>query len=166
VGILTWSGLAGRIRHCARQAQDDGQAIVEFALCLPILLLVVTGITAFGLTINNYLQLTDGVAIGSRLLAISRGQTLDPCAYTATAVYAAAPYLTQKNLTFKYVLNGTSYSGTSCSSASATTGAAGNLVQGGSAQITVTYPCTLLVYGANLASGGCTLTARTTELIQ
>ena len=32
--------------------QDEGQSLVEFALTLPVLLLVFTGITTFGLAIQ------------------------------------------------------------------------------------------------------------------
>jgi len=146
-------------------AADEGGALVEMAVTLPVLLLIVTGIFTFGLALNNYLELTDAVGISARLLAISRGQTTDPCSTTTAAFYKAAPYLKAANLSFTFVLNGTTYTGTSCSSGSTTTGAAGNLVQGQPAQITVTYPCNLAVYGKNYAPS-CTLTAQTTELVQ
>ena len=68
-------------------------------------------------------------------------------------------------MTFKLVLNGNTYTGTSCSSSSSTTGAAGNLVQAKAAQVTVTYPCNLAVYGRNYFPG-CTFTAQTTEIVQ
>jgi len=154
-----------RIRARLLSSTDEGQSLVEFAVCLPVLLLVVTGMCTFGIALNNYLELTDAVSTGSRLLAISRGQTTDPCATTSTAIYAAAPFLKKANYTFSFVLNGVTYSGISCSSGSTTTGAAGNLLQGTSAQVTVSYPCSLLVYGANLAPD-CSLKAQTTELVQ
>ena len=144
---------------------DHGQAAVELALCLPVLLLVVTGITAFGLVLVNDQVLNNATSVGAQQLAISRGQTTDPCATLVSAVEAAAPNLKPANLTFAFVLNGVSYSGTSCSSASTSTGAAGNLVQGKSAQVTVTYPCSLAVYKANYAPN-CSLQAQATELVQ
>jgi Flp pilus assembly protein TadG len=145
--------------------KEQGQAMVEVALVLPILLLVLTGIFALGLAFNNYLILTEATNVGARALAISRGSTTDPCATTSSAVIAAAPLLVAANLTFTFGLNGTTYSGTSCSSGSTTTGAAANLVQGGNALVTVTYPCSLAVYGANYAPS-CVLQAQITELIQ
>jgi Flp pilus assembly protein TadG len=144
---------------------EEGQAMVEVALVLPVLLLVLTGIFALGLAFNNYLILTEATNVGARALAISRGSTTDPCATTSSAVIAAAPLLVSANLTFTFGLNGTTYSGTSCSSGSTTTGAAANLVQGGNALVTVTYPCSLAVYGANYAPS-CVLQAQITELIQ
>lgn len=145
--------------------EDEGGSLIEFAFCLPVLLLVVTGIYTFGMAINSFMMLVNGTDIGARQLAISRGQTTDPCAITATAVYNAAPNLARGSLTFTFVLNGTTYTGTSCSSSSTTTGAAGNLTQGAAAQVLITYPCTLKVYGADLAPN-CSMKAQTTELVQ
>ena len=95
---------------------QSGQAMVEMALVLPILLLVVTGILTFGLAFNNYVLLTEATSIGARTLAISRGATTDPCATASSAVIAAAPLLSSANLAFTFVLNGTTYTGASCSS--------------------------------------------------
>jgi Flp pilus assembly protein TadG len=145
--------------------RERGQTLVEFALCLPVLLLILTGVFAFGLSMNTYLELTNGVTIGGQLLAISRGQTTDPCNTTATAVSNAAPLLNPTLITYTFVLNGTQYSGASCSSSSTTTGAAGNLVQGAAAKVTAKYPCNLSVYGVNLIPN-CTLTSQLTEIVQ
>ena len=141
--------------------RDDGQSVVEFAVCLPLLLLILTGISTFGIALNNYLMLTDAVSIGARQLAISRGQT-DPCSIVAANVKNAAPYLKPSNLTFSVVLNGSSFSGTSCGTS---TGAPTKMIEGASAQVVVTYPCNIAVYGVNLAPS-CTLSAQTTELVQ
>jgi Flp pilus assembly protein TadG len=155
--------VANNARQCARH--ENGQAMVEMALALPVLLLVLTGILTFGLAFNNYVLLTEATSIGARTLAISRGATTDPCATASSAVIAAAPLLAPASLSFTFVLNGASYTGTSCSSGSSTTGAAANLVQGANAIVTVTYPCSLIVYGANYAPH-CSLQAQMTELIQ
>ncbi len=145
--------------------RSEGGAIAEFAIILPIMLLVVMGIYSFGSAMNSYVELTGAVNIGARLLAISRGQTTDPCAAAANAVYQAAPSLTDSNLSFSFDLDGNSFSGSSCSSSSTTTGAAGDLVQGTSATVTVTYPCNLNVLGIDYVPS-CTLQAETTELVQ
>ena len=162
LSVIAHSALS-KIKRILRS--EDGQSLVEFALCLPVLLLIVTGIFTFGIAMNNYLMLTDATNVGARQLAISRMQNTDPCATTAAIVSAAAPNLVPANFTFALVLNGNTYTGTSCSSASYTTGAAGDMKQGGSAKLTVTYPCTLQVYGMSYVPG-CTLKAQTTELVQ
>ena len=144
---------------------EEGQALIEFAVSLPLLLLIVTGILTFGLALNNYVMLTNATDTGARALAISSGQTTDPCATAVTAIYAAAPILKPSSFTFNFVLNGAHYSGTTCSSASYTTGAAANLTHQTPAQVTVTYPCSLAVFGINYAPA-CSLQAQTTELVQ
>ena len=149
----------GRARH------EEGQAIIEFAFVMPVLLTLVFGVITFGIALNNYLVLTNATNVSAQQLSISRGQTTDPCNTAAQAFYSAAPNLAQSSLSFSYTLNGTSYTGTSCSSSSTTTGAAGNLVSGQTAQLTVTYPCNLKFFGFNPASG-CTLTAKISEVIQ
>jgi Flp pilus assembly protein TadG len=144
-----------------QSSEEEGQALLEFAVSLPILLVVVTGILAFGLVLNNYVILTNATDNGARALSISRGQTTDPCATTVNAVYTAAPILRQSGYTFAITLNGTKYTGTSCNSSAAVA----NMVQGAQAQVTVTYPCSLAMYGMN-AAPTCMLQAQTTEIIQ
>jgi len=158
------------LRYRFHAAGESGQALVEFALVLPVLLLVVTGITTFGIALNNYMQLTQAVGIGAQALSVSRGNTTDPCNVVSSAVTAAAPYLVSSSISFTTKIYtsssaSTSYSGTSCSSSSTTTGAAGNLTQGQAAVVTATYPCSLAVFGANYATT-CSLSAQVTEIIQ
>ena len=146
--------------------QDRAQSLVEFALTVPVLLLVVTGIGAFGIAFNNYMMLTEATSVGARQLTVSRGQTTDPCNTFATAVYAAAPMLKTTSITFTISLNGSTYKGTSCSSGSTSTGAAGKMVLGTNAVVTVTYPVSVVVYGMTIIPTGTLLTAQTTELMQ
>lgn len=154
---------------------ESGQAILEMALCLPVMFLIVTGIVTFGIFLSQYLVLTNGVTIAAQQLSESRGQITDPCAVTATAFQGAAPTL-KGTLGYTIVLNGTRYSssnanywsstaGFTCSSSSTSTGPAANLVQGTTAQVIVTYPCNLSIYGKDLAPN-CYLSAQTAESVQ
>ncbi len=162
----TAEGLSvGRRLRAVLGGRDSGSSLIEFALCLPPLCLLLTGIFAFGFYIADYVTLTNAVSVGAMQLAISRSQTLDPCATVVSAVYSAAPNLKQSNLTFSYSLNGHAYSGTSCSSTSYTTGASGFMAQGTTAQVTATYPCNLRIYNQN-AFPNCLLSATTAELVQ
>ena len=151
-------------------AANEGNALVEFALCLPILLLILTGIASFGFALNNYLELTNAVQIGAQQLAISRQNTTDPCSTVASSVYKAAPYLSPSGITLTTVIytsatTSASFSGATCSSGSTSTGAAGDLTQGQAAQVSATYACSLSVYGAKILPG-CTLHAQVTEIVQ
>jgi Flp pilus assembly protein TadG len=63
------------VRNCT------GAAMLEFALVLPVLLLVVFGITQFGLVFFHYLMVTNGAEVGARQLSTSR---FDSTPYTDT----------------------------------------------------------------------------------
>jgi Flp pilus assembly protein TadG len=141
-----------------RDGSEQGQAVIEFTLVVPILLSVMTGMLCFGIAIHNYLILTNGVNIGAQLLAISRGQTTDPCATASAAISAAAPSLSS-SISLTFVIDGTTYSSTT----SCTAGAA-NMVQGAAAQITATYPCSLGIFDMTVHS--CNLQTQTAEFIQ
>ena len=140
---------------------ERGAAIIEVAFCLPLLMLVMTGIFAFGVAINNYMILTNATAIGGQAIAVSRGTTPgnDPCSTAYTAITGAAPLLSSTSVSLSLVLNGAPYSGTSCAAAAA------NMIQGATALVTATYPCSLGVYGRNVVPG-CTLTSQIAEMIQ
>lgn len=154
---------------------QDGNALVEFAMVAPVMLMIMMGIIVIGSTMSNYLQLIEATASAARTVAVARSNTLDPCNTVASAVSGGAPMLNSANLTYKLVLNsplgsqlgsyGPTTGSLSCSSASYTSGAPSYLQQGGSASVTVTYPCNLSIYGRNYWSG-CTLQAQTTEMIQ
>ena len=150
----------GSVRTPINRSDETGGALVEMALCLPIMLMIFTGITSFGLALNNYIMLTNAVEVGARQLAIGRGQYTDPCSTISTTISSASPLLKSANLTYTFTLNGTAYTNkTTC------TAGAAQLVQGTPVSVQVTYPCSLLIYGKNVVPG-CTLTAQTTELEQ
>ena len=155
-----------RLKHVLMALPEDkGQSLIEFALVVPIFLMIVLGIFSFGIAFNNWEVMTEAANVGGRVLAISRNGTLDPCHDAVQAIESAAPTLVPANLTFSFNFNGVAYSGVSCASASTSSGASGNLVQGQTAQLNVTYPCNLVIYKTNYASS-CVLHAQTTELVQ
>lgn len=162
---------AERVR--ARRGGSAGAAIVELALALPFLLIFMTGLFTFGVALNNYLMLTDAVSVSARQLAISRGNTTNPCTTVTAAFFGVSPLLSPSSLGFQITINGNPVAGASgvwatspsCSSSSTTTGAAANLVQGANAQVYARYPCNLTIYGANFAPT-CYLYAQTTEVVQ
>jgi len=145
---------------------EQGQSLVEFALIVPILLLLTTGIFVFGLAMNNYMQLTNAVSVGARTVAINAGLTTDPCAVASSAIIAAAPGLSSSSLSFSYSFNGTPTSGTSCPSATTTTSFAGDLTSGSNVTVTATYPLNLSVYGKVFNLSNAVLSASSTELVQ
>jgi Flp pilus assembly protein TadG len=74
-----------RIHRIASQLRrQEGQAFVEFAIVLPILVLLVFGITQFGLAFRNYLAITDAARVAARAAAVKR--TNSPCTAARTAI--------------------------------------------------------------------------------
>jgi Flp pilus assembly protein TadG len=142
-----------------RRLGKRGQSTVEFAIGLPLLLTLLIGSVEFGVAFNKDLELTYATDSAAQLLSISRGQTTDPCQTTSQAVYSAAPYLSQSSLAFTIVLDGHSYTSASCS------GGQQYLLQSQSAEVTVSYPCNLQLFGINPVPN-CALTAQTTVLVQ
>lgn len=145
--------------------EQQGSSLIEFAVALPAMLMVVTGITTFGIALNNYVSLTDATNVAARQLALSRDQIVDPCALVSSTVYASAPYLTQSGLSFAVTINGHQYTGTTCASASPSVGAAGYMSQGANVTLQVSYPCNLTIYKTNYAPN-CSMTAQTTQVVQ
>jgi Flp pilus assembly protein TadG len=74
-----------------------GQTMTEFALVLPILLMLLLAILQFGVVFNHYLTLTDAVRAGARKAAVSR-RVASPSATTEAAVRAAATDLKSSDL--------------------------------------------------------------------
>ena len=117
--------------------------MVEFALVVPILLVVVFAIIQFGILYNHYITLTDATRVGARKGAVSR-TAANPIALTVAATRAAAPGLKPADLGVV---------------ATATAWAPG-------ADITVeaTYPYDINILGVVVASG--TLRSKTVERVE
>jgi Flp pilus assembly protein TadG len=129
-----------------RLRRKDGQAAVEFALVLPVLLVLVTGIIQFGLLFNKYITLTDAVGSGAQALSLGRGLS-DACdpAVLQTLNSASTIGLTASQVTPSFS-SGTDTCGTGAYPSH--TGA--NEVQGDQATVTATQPFTLAVFGMSL----------------
>ena len=137
---------------------DEGGALIEIALTVPVLLGLVTGICTFGIAFSNQLTLTQAVGAAGQYLSQIRTTSTNPCADAFTALKNAAPNLKPASISMTVIMNGTTptQTGNSCS------GAQTNLVQGTSVSVQATYPCTLAIYGITFASG-CQLSAKVTE---
>ena len=137
-----------------RSKSERGQAMVEFAIVVPLLLMVLMGIMQLGVVYNNWVTLTDASRAGGRQAAVSRGLA-DPSGTTVARVKASAVNLDQTQLK---ACASSSTSGTppSCPAPSWT--------QGSDVTVIATYPYGINVMGVVVASG--TLTATTTERVE
>ena len=129
-----------------RRTNENGQALVEFAIVLPLLLMILYGVIQFGIVFNNYIQVTSAAREGARKASVSRtlGSSAATTAATDAAV-AAAPGLDSSDM------------GVTVTASSA-------WAQGSDVTVQVTYPYAIDVLGAVVASGS--LTSTTTMRVE
>jgi Flp pilus assembly protein TadG len=80
-----------------RMKTETGQTLAEFALTVPLLLVLLLGIFQFGVAFNNYVTLTDAVRAGARKAVVSR-LSGDPAGACRDEILAAADNLDQSKL--------------------------------------------------------------------
>ena len=124
----------------ARIRRDDGQAIVEMALILPILISIVLGIAQFGIAYNNYITLTDATRAGARKAAVSRFVG-DAGASAVATVKSDASNLTPSKLTVS--VTSTNWT-----------------VPGSDVTVTATYPYSINILGLVVKAGNLTSTQK------
>jgi Flp pilus assembly protein TadG len=122
--------------------RERGQTLTEFALVLPILLMVLFGIVQLGIAFNHYVTITDAARAGARKAVVSR-QASNPTSVTTTAVKASATNLDPSKL-------GVTVSST--------------WQQGQDVTVTATYPYQISLLGLVVTSG--TITSSTTERLE
>jgi Flp pilus assembly protein TadG len=150
--------------------RTEGGSLIEFALILPCMMLLITGMVWFGIALNNYIVLTNAVGSGARALALSRGQTTpsiaatDPCAYAVQISNAAATNLNSGTIT--YAVDWTTYnsSGTAVTTTYSNSCAGLTLSANDSIRFRGAYPFTAMIYGWRPTQMN--LTAQTAELVQ
>ena len=121
---------------------EQGQSLTEFALMLPILLLVLFGIVQLGIVFNHYITVADASRAGARKAVVSR-QAANPTAATVLATRASATNLDQSKLG---VIVASSWA------------------DGGDVTVTTTYPYSVSLLGVVVKSG--TLKSTTTERLE
>jgi Flp pilus assembly protein TadG len=77
------------MRHPIPMKSERGQTMTEFALVLPLLVLLLFGVIQFGIAFNNHITLTDAVRAGARKGSVARHMT-DPEGAVEAQVQAAA----------------------------------------------------------------------------
>jgi Flp pilus assembly protein TadG len=119
---------------------DSGQALLEFVLIIPVLLLFITAIVQFGDLYNHYVTITDATRAGARMAVVSRSAT-DPVGTAIQAVRDSAGDLNQAQLTVSVTPSPPWTSGQ---------------------QITVTasYPYSINLVGVKVKSGSLTSTTK------
>jgi Flp pilus assembly protein TadG len=130
--------------------REDGQALVEFAFVVPVLLLIVLGIVQFGILFNNYITLTDAVRAGARQAAVSR-TLANPTQVTTDRVRRSAAGLDSNKLTVSVAVWDPATS-------------SAIWAQGGDVTVTARYPFSINLMGFVVRTGN--LKAETTERVE
>ena len=120
--------------------REDGQAITEFALILPVLVALLLGIIQFGIVFNNYLTITDAARAGARKAAVSRFIG-DNGSSAKTVAQNSAQQLDQTAL--KVTVSSTNWN-----------------VPGSDVDVTVTYPYSINILGWTVKAGNLTSTTK------
>lgn len=136
-------------------ARDDGQAFVEFALALPILVAILLGIVQFGIIFNNYETMTDAARVGARNGGATGRFIGDNGASAIAAARAAASTLTQSKL-------GVTVS--SCAPGTYPCATQDWSTPGNEVTVKLTYPYSIKILDWAVASG--TLTTITKERLE
>jgi Flp pilus assembly protein TadG len=123
---------------------ERGQAIVEFAFVIPLLLLLLLGIMQVAVTYNHYLTITDAARVGARAAAVGRFDNETPAQVEQAAIDAASDLDPNK-------VNATASNP--------------NWNQSGSdVTVTVSYPYSIDVLGLVVSSG--TISSSITERVE
>jgi Flp pilus assembly protein TadG len=138
------------IRKVARN--ESGQAVTEFAVILPVLLLVLFAIFQFGIIFNNYIQVTAAAREGARKGAVNRttGNCAAVVALATSAAKSSAPGL-------NWTTSGAAVNATDTCTSNA-------LAQGSDFTITANYPWSVSLMGIVVGSG--TLSSSTTMRVE
>jgi Flp pilus assembly protein TadG len=119
---------------------QKGQTMAEFAIVVPVLLLVVFAIVQLGIVFHHYVTLTDATRAGVRQGAVSRHLASDPEDAVEDRVRDSAVNLDQDELDVDVT-------------------APDGWEQGADVTVTATYPYDINLLGFVVASGDLTSTA-------
>jgi Flp pilus assembly protein TadG len=121
---------------------QKGQSLTEFALALPILVLLLFAVIQFGIVFNNYETLTDATRAGARKAAVGR-QLPNPQNAVISAVRSSATDLNQSDLSITVT---------------------STWQPGADVTVTATYPYSIRLLGLPVKSGR--LSSTTTERVE
>jgi Flp pilus assembly protein TadG len=127
--------LGAAMRKRVSPTSEQGQTMTEFAVVLPILVVLLFGIIQFGIAFNNYVVISDAARAAARKAAVSR-QSSDPVGDCRNAALSAA-----------YNLDMTQTgAGVTCTFDP-------SMQPGTTVQVEVDYPYSIDLFGIPLASG-------------
>ena len=150
-----WQLLPRARRTIIGAGREVGSQLFEFALVLPLLVMLLVGIIKGGVLFYDYVVLADAVAAGARTLATNRYNG-NACTLAETALKNAAYNLNQSLITIQPETF-TGAGGSTCTA----------LSPNDAVTVSATYPCDMNIpfLGANFWPS-CTLGSQTTVRIE
>jgi hypothetical protein len=166
-GAQTRIRCMGKRVHAYLRGGSEGGALVEFAVVVPFMLTVITGMFSVVMALVNYQQLGNATNNAALLLVTARGMLTDPCSTVQSTVVATMPSFTASKFTYTVVITDSSgtahtYGPTSGSSTFSCTAGAAELAQLEPATVTISYayswiPAYLLNLAGNLQTSATVL---------
>ena len=146
--------------------RSEGGSLVEFALVVPMMMVLMTGMFSIGIALNNYIVLTNGVSAGARAFALARGQNgvTDPCAYAAQITQQAASSLKASSITYSMAWTTTNTAGAAVTTNYTNTCSGITLNAGDTVMVQATYPIPMIMYG--WAPGTIHIEGQSFEMVQ
>jgi Flp pilus assembly protein TadG len=78
------------MRRLRKLQSESGQALTEFAVVMPMLFILLFAIVEGGLTLNNYLRLTDAVRVAARAASVNGSEGGSAATTAATSALTDA----------------------------------------------------------------------------
>jgi Flp pilus assembly protein TadG len=161
-----------RARRVPALSSESGGSLVEFAIVLPMMMVLITGMYTFGIALSNYVMLTNAVGAGARAFAISPAVTIntgsgtttitDPCAYAIQMATQSTPTIPAGGVTYTISYTPLSTGKTTTYTTGTCKGIA--TAVGDTVQLQALYPYNFVFYGVQ--PGTLNLQARSAELVQ
>jgi Flp pilus assembly protein TadG len=138
----TW--IARARKRVTRLRGEEGSAWLEFAITLPLLMTVLTGMASFAMAFYSLQQLGNATSGAVQQVAEDQGLITDPCATALTSVTGALSGWTAGNFSYTMVI--TDSTGTTHTYSSTTSGSSTSFTcTAGAAEEAPNEPVTLTV---------------------
>jgi Flp pilus assembly protein TadG len=123
--MTTGTGLRERAHLCVRKVArlighggEEGASLLEFAVTLPLFMIVLCGTASFSLGLYYLQQLGNATSTAAQLLGAEAGLLTDPCATVVSSVQASLPSVDSSKLSYSVTITdsgGTAHNSTSTS---------------------------------------------------
>jgi Flp pilus assembly protein TadG len=147
--------MATKLRHRLRR-HEEGQALVELALCVGFLCLVLLGVWQVGSIFSNYIDISEAARSGARAAALSGAPTTNNDAPSLAAAVSEGKFAATNSVGCTYATPAVACP--SVPGMAVSIAAVGTWTAGGQVKATVTAPYSLSLLGVVVTSGTLSVT--------